>query len=262
MRKHPYANNANLKQYADRFKAEQSVVHSSPAPREHCIVYFSSSISLFQEADLVSLLQQSRPYNATAGITGILLINQGSIVQVLEGNRNLIEALYKRIEADQRHTDLIKVVDGPIQERSFAGWSMGCKSIIDHQVELIKTIIDLGTADWLLTKPSTNSILQMLKSAYQSDFHYRQRIAHPVAPDLLRHHLQEWKQHYKQLTQAIEAIEAESKKRSTELPEVERASMAAGQQQRIEDITRLFDANRLLIWERQQAELGQQYVLA
>ncbi|WP_020603064.1 BLUF domain-containing protein [Spirosoma spitsbergense] len=50
---------------------------------QHCIVY-SSFTALLQEADLVSLLEQSRFHIATAGITGILLFSRGSIVQVLE----------------------------------------------------------------------------------------------------------------------------------------------------------------------------------
>lgn len=139
---------------------------------EHCIVYFSSSVSLFQESDLVALLQQSRHNNALAGISGILLINQGSIVQVLEGNREVVEALYKRIEQDRRHTDVIKVVDVPIEKRSFVDWSMSCKTITSHQLDIIKTIVDLGSVDWLLTKPSTNSIVHIIKFAHQSNYHY------------------------------------------------------------------------------------------
>lgn len=139
---------------------------------EHCIVYFSSSISLFQEADLVSLLEQSRSHNAMVAITGILLINRGSIMQVLEGKKEVIEALYERIEKDQRHTGVTKVLDCAIEERSFSDWSMDCKSITTHQLELIKTIVDLGDVDWLVAKPSTNIIVNMLKSVHQSDLRF------------------------------------------------------------------------------------------
>jgi hypothetical protein len=75
MKKRLYDNNVNLKQYADRFDAEQPFVSAPTRPLEHCIVYVSSSISLCQETDLVSLLEQSRSLNVTAGITGILLIH-------------------------------------------------------------------------------------------------------------------------------------------------------------------------------------------
>lgn len=261
MKKHLYDNNANLKQYADRFNAEQPFVSSTTRPMEHCIVYFSSSISLFQETDLISLLEQSRHHNVTAGITGTLLIHQGSIVQVLEGKQETIEALYKKIKEDQRHTDVIKIVDCPIEERLFAGWSMGCKSITDHQLALIKTIVELGEVDWLLAKPSTNSIVNLLKSAYQSDFHYRQRVDNPVAPTLLHDHVQEWKQQYRQLAQAVEAIENEFRKLSIELKEPELVSLEVSQEQRIKEITCLFESNRMVIWERQQRELSQNFML-
>ena len=118
---------------------------------EHCIVYSSYSVSLFQEADLVSLLQQYRHYNALENISGIMLIHQGRIIQVLEGKQEVIEALYKRIEQDRRHTDVIKVVDVPIEKRSFAGWSMAFGKMTTHQLELIKAIVELGRIDWLFT---------------------------------------------------------------------------------------------------------------
>lgn len=255
MKKQLHANNANLKQYADRFNAEKAFIQFAIKPMEHCIVYFSSSISLFQEADLISLMEQSRFYNTTAGLTGILLINRGSIVQVLEGEQEIVNGLFKRINEDQRHTDVIKIVDCPIKERSFAGWSMGCKSITDHQLALIKTIVDLGRIEWLLIKPSTNSIVNLLKSAYQSDLYYLQQAPSPLVPNLLHNHIQEWKQHYRQLALAIEAIEHEFK-------EPELVSLGISQEQRIDGIIDLFDTNRVLIWERQQQELSQNYMLA
>jgi hypothetical protein len=229
---------------------------------EHCIVYFSSSVSLFQEADLVSLLQQSRSYNPSVGLTGILLIDQGSIVQVLEGEQAIIEGLFRRIEKDQRHTDVVKIVDHPIEERSFAGWSMGCKSITNHQLALIKTIVELGEVDWLLTKPSTNSIINLLKSAFQSDFHYRQRLDNPLVPDLLHNHIQEWKQHYRQLAQVIESLAKEFEKRSIELNESDLLTLRGSQEQQSAAIMLIFESNRMLIWDRQQEELSQNYMLA
>lgn len=134
---------------------------------EHCIVYFSSSVSLFREVDLIALLEQSRSYNAAMNITGILLINRGSIVQVLEGSQDVIEALYQRIEKDTRHTDVKKVVDCSVEKRSFSDWSMDHKFITTHHLELIKSLVELGELDWIKHKPSTNVIINMLKSVYR-----------------------------------------------------------------------------------------------
>jgi len=133
---------------------------------EHCIIYHSSSKEFFQETDLLNLLEQSRRDNAERNITGILLFVQGSIVQVLEGEESVLEALYKKIEKDPRHTHVTKVLSRPVQQRFFQDWRMGYKKISRHQFEIIKTIIDLGEVEWLTTKPSDNIILNILKLFY------------------------------------------------------------------------------------------------
>lgn len=129
---------------------------------EHCIVYVSSSISLFHQADLIPLLEQSRSYNASVGITGILFINRGRILQVLEGKKELIEALYQRIEKDQRHTNLVKLADCPIRDRSFRHWSMHCKAITAYQLTLLKTIVGFDASSRLADISSHNEAERLL----------------------------------------------------------------------------------------------------
>lgn len=138
-------------------------------------MYVSSSISLFQQADLISLLEQSRSHNVLVGITGILFINRGSILQVLEGKKELIEALYQHIEKDQRHTNLIKIADCPIRERSFRDWSMECKAITAYQLALLKTIVGFDASSLLgnilsqdeAGRPLSLSEFEMLLARYK-----------------------------------------------------------------------------------------------
>jgi len=133
---------------------------------EHCIIYFSSSVILFQEADLSTLLERSRRNNAALGITGVLLINRGSIIQVLEGSMDAIKPLYERIERDRRHTNVIKVFEEPISQRLFTDWRMDCKTISAHQLEITQTMASLHNADWLSKKPGRDVILSMIKIIY------------------------------------------------------------------------------------------------
>jgi hypothetical protein len=56
-----------------------------------CLIYFSSSVKLFQEEDMVNLLQQSRRHTSEVGITGVLLYVRGQIIQVLEGTSKLLK---------------------------------------------------------------------------------------------------------------------------------------------------------------------------
>lgn len=142
---------------------------------EHCIVYVSSSISLLKQADLIPLLEQSRSYNASVGITGILFINRGRILQVLEGKKELIDDLYQRIEKDQRHTNLIKLADCPIRGRSFRNWSMECKAVTAYQLTLLKTIVGFDVSSRLADisshdraeRPPSLSEFEMLLARYK-----------------------------------------------------------------------------------------------
>lgn len=138
---------------------------------DYCIVYYSRSDTLRSEADLVSLLNQSRLYNAETNITGILLFVQGSIIQAIEGEEAIVKALYEKIGKDTRHCNVVKVVSQPIKDRSFSNWSMGYKTISRQQLGIVKTLIELSDTDWLRTKPSDNVIINMLKLYFENSIY-------------------------------------------------------------------------------------------
>ncbi|MBD2755248.1 BLUF domain-containing protein [Spirosoma validum] len=136
---------------------------------EHCIVYFSSSVGQFQEEDLDTILQQSRRNNARLGVTGMLLYVRGSIIQVLEGEKETIEALYKRIEHDERHTNVSIGINRPIAQRLFADWSMGYETITTRQLEEIKAIVDVDNRQESEVDSQEPIIFKTLKVFYQGN---------------------------------------------------------------------------------------------
>ena len=89
------------------------------------IVYVSTAVKLMHENQLMDILHNSRLHNAALNISGVLLYSEGTFIQVLEGKDGVIDALYSRIEGDRRHTNVIKLIDEPITEKSFAQWLMG-----------------------------------------------------------------------------------------------------------------------------------------
>jgi hypothetical protein len=89
------------------------------------IVYVSTSVKLMHENQLLDILHNSRLHNAALNISGVLLYSDGTFIQVLEGKDTVIDALYTRIKADQRHKNIITLIDGPITEKSFGQWLMG-----------------------------------------------------------------------------------------------------------------------------------------
>jgi hypothetical protein len=73
---------------------------------------------------LEDLLQVSRARNASLGVTGALLFNEGRFLQVLEGDETQVRALYNSILRDRRHSDVTLMTAEPGARRRFARWSM------------------------------------------------------------------------------------------------------------------------------------------
>jgi len=72
-----------------------------------------------------SIVSQSRLHNPPHGITGVLCHSDQVFMQVLEGGREAVNTLYSHILRDARHTDVILLDYEEIQERRYAGWTMG-----------------------------------------------------------------------------------------------------------------------------------------
>jgi hypothetical protein len=62
--------------------------------------------------------------NAENGITGLLVSGQTYYLQLLEGERLAVNALYQRIVKDDRHTGIVLLRYSEIREREFGEWSM------------------------------------------------------------------------------------------------------------------------------------------
>jgi hypothetical protein len=93
------------------------------------LIYSSHSSHPFTKEDLISLLTTSRIANKKTGITGILIYMQGKFIQVLEGDQQKVEAIYRKIQGDSRHKQIKKVMVGNSPERIFNDWSMGFKNL-------------------------------------------------------------------------------------------------------------------------------------
>lgn len=89
------------------------------------LMYASRAAESVDQDTLLAILRQSKARNAATGITGALCFSGGIFLQVLEGGRAPVNALYNRIAADARHRDVVLLSYEEIGERRFAGWSMG-----------------------------------------------------------------------------------------------------------------------------------------
>ena len=89
------------------------------------LMYASRVTTPGRPDDLLAILKQSRANNPAHGITGLLCCSDTIFLQVIEGGRSPVNRLYHRIAADPRHHDLLLLIYEEIDERAFAGWSMG-----------------------------------------------------------------------------------------------------------------------------------------
>lgn len=101
----------------------------------HCIYCSAASDPALSTDDLRAILEQSHRNNAAIDVTGILLFEAGSFLQVLEGAPGVVDTLYRKIETDNRHHTVTKLISEPIESRSFGSWSMGYPRVSRADIE-------------------------------------------------------------------------------------------------------------------------------
>lgn len=98
-------------------------------------VYASCASSPFTQQQLVELLNQSRTNNEKLDITGILLYNRGTFIQLLEGDEDKVKALYAKIDKDPRHKLIFTLMEGHKDERQFPSWSMAFRDLDSPDIQ-------------------------------------------------------------------------------------------------------------------------------
>jgi len=89
------------------------------------LVYVSNSNEFREEKELHELLRVSRQNNAKKGVTGMLLFHDGLFMQILEGDPEVVTAVYEKISQDPRHRSCRVMADLEVDSREFGDWSMG-----------------------------------------------------------------------------------------------------------------------------------------
>lgn len=93
------------------------------------VLYASSAVELFSEAELLELLRVSRRNNSRDSVTGILLYHDGNFMQVLEGPENSVGNVLTRVGRDPRHRGMLTLLTQQLSVRDFPDWSMGFRDL-------------------------------------------------------------------------------------------------------------------------------------
>lgn len=113
------------------------------------IIYASKCQQGLEADQLEHILVHSSIFNKINSVTGILLFSEGHFLQLIEGNKEDVINLWNSIQADTRHYDFYKIVEGSLEERMFSDWSMCYKSENYEELQLIEAYRNPNDANHL-----------------------------------------------------------------------------------------------------------------
>ena len=95
------------------------------------IVYVSTLQPKVTEPDIAALVDRAAAFNKAHGITGVLAFEERRVCQILEGPEAEIEALFRAIVADPRHSGVVELVRVPIDAVTYEAWGMVRRPMVD-----------------------------------------------------------------------------------------------------------------------------------
>lgn len=127
------------------------------------LLYISAGTNWFTGAELKDLLKVSHRNNTRDGITGLLLYGDGNFIQLLEGERMVVQRTFDRISTDPRHKSTTIIDSGELSARNFPKWSMGFKAIDSFSHTSFSGFLDPETKEILLLEKQ-HKATDLLKS--------------------------------------------------------------------------------------------------
>lgn len=123
------------------------------------VIYVSSATgSTGSLLNMVAILAESQRNNERDGLTGALAAHDERFIQVLEGPRQTLDGLLRRLAKDARHKDITIIDRQPINERNFTGWAMANAKFDPDKARSLSKLVEAPDAP-----PA--EILQLMRDA-------------------------------------------------------------------------------------------------
>lgn len=154
------------------------------------VSYVSRAAEAMSSADLLALLHQCRTNNTRTGVSGLLLYGNGTFLQTIEGEPDVVDPLYAQIFEDKRHEAIELIYRKEIPERQYSEWSMGFDEISDESLKGIEGLRDFGAVDFnFSTLTGNREVVETLLQHYREP-HYDQILGELDAKDRVIGHLE------------------------------------------------------------------------
>ena len=80
------------------------------------ISYVSTAVRDLQENEVDKILEETQIRNNKHGVNGLLIYSDGNFFEVLEGEKINIKGLFKIIEEDERHKNIIMIFEKEVHQ--------------------------------------------------------------------------------------------------------------------------------------------------
>jgi hypothetical protein len=99
------------------------------------LIYRSKAQPNMKQEQIRQIIDEAIAFNAQVGITGCLVSDRGYFLQLLEGEKNAVDELYKKIKIDSRHSQAEILSTGYTKNRIFESWKMGYVEMLAKTTE-------------------------------------------------------------------------------------------------------------------------------
>ena len=90
----------------------------------YTLTYESKAVGKPTAAEMEELMEKSRTNNLACDITGCLVYYNGGFIQIIEGEKATVLALFEKIKLDKRHRKVHLFSECKIAQRTFNNWGM------------------------------------------------------------------------------------------------------------------------------------------
>jgi Sensors of blue-light using FAD len=100
------------------------------------IVYTSDAAATWHSDELLGLLMRAAAANEGRDVTGLLLFEYGVFAQCIEGPCEEVDALWRKVQKDQRHENVLLLKREALTSRWFPDWRMGLASDLAETLQI------------------------------------------------------------------------------------------------------------------------------
>ncbi|MEM7342179.1 MAG: BLUF domain-containing protein [Actinomycetota bacterium] len=134
-------------------------------------IYTSRLAAGYDDSELERILAKAKANNGPIGVTGMLLYEDGSFFQVLEGPRATVQKLYDKISKDRRHENVVKLIERPVTERDFGNWTMGVAQVTMADLRDLPGLNDFFTRGQSLSRLDEGQAKELLRAFRNGRYH-------------------------------------------------------------------------------------------